>query len=154
MTVLDVERQPGVEELAQPATGVVGGGGRGGTQMWRVCRRATQTYPPLLFQWSIKSKTHTHVQRTHTHTRSHTKPRHRLKSQSKLAPKGIPTTLFTKGIVYVFRVLSICCRNLRSLSLSLFPLLTHTHTSIHIHMYTNTQEVAPFSPLTYFPSGP
>ena len=44
------------------------------------------------------------IQGTHTH--SHTKPQCCLKSQSKLAPKGIPTTLFTKGIVYVFECLA------------------------------------------------
>lgn len=121
--------------------------------MWRVCRRATQTYPPLLFQWSIKSKTHTHVQRTHTHTRSNTKPRHRLKSQSKLAPKGIPTTLFTKGIVYVFRVLSICCRNLRSLSLSFPCSHTHTHIHTHTHVHKHTRSCSVFS-LNVFPIRP
>lgn len=106
MAILDVERQPGMEKLAQSYNRGRGGRGgcRGGAQMWRVCRRATQisTPPTLLFQWSIKSKTHTLIQGTHTHTLTHTKPRHCLKSQSKLAPKGIPTTLFTKGIVYVF----------------------------------------------------
>lgn len=69
MAILGVERQPGMERLAQPCNG--GGGGRGGTQMWRVCRRATQIYPPLLFQWSVNSKTHTHMQGTHTRTLTH-----------------------------------------------------------------------------------
>lgn len=61
-----------------------------------------------------------------THMLAHTKPQRCLKSQSKLAPKGIATTLFTKGIVYVFWVFSICCRNPRSLSLS-FCLPSYTY---------------------------
>ncbi|TNN79309.1 hypothetical protein EYF80_010554 [Liparis tanakae] len=35
---LDVGRQPGEEELAQPSN-------KGGAQMWRVCRRATPIHP-------------------------------------------------------------------------------------------------------------
>lgn len=100
------------------AAGRGGAGGEGGVpRCGGSSRRATQIYTALLFQWSVKSKTPIQW----AHTLSHTKLQRCLKSQSKLAPRGIATTLFTKGIVYVLWVLSICCRNLRSLPLSPSP---------------------------------
>lgn len=98
----------GCAALARPAGAGSAGGDRGGAQMWR-CAGGPPRPTTTLIQWSITKRkknktTTTEMQRTHTHrhTEPHTKPRHRLKSQSKLDPKGIPSTLFTKGTVYVF----------------------------------------------------
>lgn len=80
------------KKLAQPVTGVVGGAG-GYLQ---------EGHPDLPSTTVSTKRQEQNAHAENTHKCSHIKPRHCLKSESKLAPKGKPTTLFTKGIVYVF----------------------------------------------------